>query len=114
MSDHKKFELMFAIPVIGFINSLEFSSDGSEIFAGIGKEHRIGRWWNIKEARNHVIIIPFIMKKNQLANNATIQSSGSTTDANHKLHNPADEKMNPTQDQEGMIVDKESSSHDDD
>ncbi|XP_008055980.1 U3 small nucleolar RNA-interacting protein 2 [Carlito syrichta] len=46
------------IPMMGFINSLKFSSAGDFLVAGVGQEHRLGRWWRIKEARNSVCIIP--------------------------------------------------------
>ncbi|XP_059017034.1 U3 small nucleolar RNA-interacting protein 2 [Mustela lutreola] len=46
------------IPLVGFINSLKFSSLGDFLVAGVGQEHRLGRWWRIKEARNSVCIIP--------------------------------------------------------
>ncbi|EDL77289.1 RNA, U3 small nucleolar interacting protein 2 (predicted), isoform CRA_a [Rattus norvegicus] len=46
------------IPLVGFINSLKFSSGGDFLVAGVGQEHRLGRWWRIKEARNSVCIIP--------------------------------------------------------
>lgn len=46
------------IPLVGFINSLKFSSSGDFLVAGVGQEHRLGRWWRIKEARNSVCIIP--------------------------------------------------------
>uniref|UniRef100_A0A8C6W6U1 U3 small nucleolar RNA-interacting protein 2 n=1 Tax=Nannospalax galili TaxID=1026970 RepID=A0A8C6W6U1_NANGA len=45
------------IPLVGFINSLKFSSSGDFLVAGVGQEHRLGRWWRIKEARNSVCII---------------------------------------------------------
>uniref|UniRef100_A0A8C5KES3 U3 small nucleolar RNA-interacting protein 2 n=1 Tax=Jaculus jaculus TaxID=51337 RepID=A0A8C5KES3_JACJA len=46
------------IPLVGFVNSLKFSSAGDFLVAGVGQEHRLGRWWRIKEARNSVCIIP--------------------------------------------------------
>lgn len=64
INDYKKFELMFCIPIVGFINCLEFSSTGHQLIAGVGQEHKNGRWWKIKEAKNHVVIIPFILSNN--------------------------------------------------
>lgn len=43
---------------LGFVNALKFSSDGSFLAAGVGQEHRLGRWWRLKEAKNTVCIIP--------------------------------------------------------
>lgn len=40
------------------MNALTFSSTGRFIVAGIGQEHRLGRWSRIKEAKNGIRIIP--------------------------------------------------------
>jgi ribosomal RNA-processing protein 9 len=39
------------------VNSLSFSRSGQYLIAGVGQEHRLGRWWRLKEARNGVMII---------------------------------------------------------
>ena len=39
------------------MNSLQFSNDGSLLAAGIGTEHRFGRWWHLKSAKNCVCLI---------------------------------------------------------
>uniref|UniRef100_A0A8D0FZA8 U3 small nucleolar RNA-interacting protein 2 n=1 Tax=Sphenodon punctatus TaxID=8508 RepID=A0A8D0FZA8_SPHPU len=49
---------LFDIPQVGFVNSLKFSNAGDFLVAGIGQEHRLGRWWRIKEAKNSICIIP--------------------------------------------------------
>lgn len=46
------------VPVQGFINSLCFTSDASHLVVGVGQEHRLGRWWTDKQAKNHVLVIP--------------------------------------------------------
>ncbi|GAA6083261.1 U3 small nucleolar RNA-interacting protein 2 isoform X1 [Tachysurus ichikawai] len=51
-------EPLFTIPVNGFVNSLKFSNTGKFLVAGVGQEHRLGRWWRIKEAKNGLYIIP--------------------------------------------------------
>ncbi|KFM79342.1 U3 small nucleolar RNA-interacting protein 2, partial [Stegodyphus mimosarum] len=38
------------IPVAGFVNTLQFTQSGKYLIAGIGQEHRFGRWWRITEA----------------------------------------------------------------
>uniref|UniRef100_A0A672LKT3 U3 small nucleolar RNA-interacting protein 2 n=1 Tax=Sinocyclocheilus grahami TaxID=75366 RepID=A0A672LKT3_SINGR len=50
--------LMANKPTTGFVNSLKFSNSGKFLVAGVGQEHRLGRWWRIKEARNGIYIIP--------------------------------------------------------
>ncbi|NXD72776.1 U3IP2 protein, partial [Eolophus roseicapillus] len=54
----RKLEPLWDIPLVGFINSLKFSAAGDFLVAGIGQEHRLGRWWRIKEAKNSICIIP--------------------------------------------------------
>nr|XP_005987145.2 PREDICTED: U3 small nucleolar RNA-interacting protein 2 [Latimeria chalumnae] len=38
-------EPLFDVTVTGFVNSLKFSSSGEFLVAGVGQEHRSGRWW---------------------------------------------------------------------
>jgi ribosomal RNA-processing protein 9 len=52
------------IPVIGFVNAMAFTSDGNYLIVGVGQEHRLGRWWKIKEAKNGILIIPLTKKQN--------------------------------------------------
>ena len=55
------------IPCPGWINSIQFSS-GTEVnqkflVVGIGKEHKLGRWFeNINEVKNSIVIIPLCSK----------------------------------------------------
>lgn len=56
-------KLMFEIPIDGFVNSLAFTSEGESLIAGIGQEHRLGRWWRLKDAKNVVLVIPFQKKE---------------------------------------------------
>ncbi|KAI4474914.1 hypothetical protein M0802_015381 [Mischocyttarus mexicanus] len=59
----KSLHPLFTIKVIGFINSLLFTPDGNNLIAGVGKEHRLGRWWHISEAKNCIVIIPLEQNK---------------------------------------------------
>ncbi|XP_048742286.2 U3 small nucleolar RNA-interacting protein 2-like isoform X2 [Ostrea edulis] len=54
---------LFSIPMDGFVNSLHFSVDGQSLVAGVGQEHKLGRWWRIKEAKNGIRMIK-LRKKN--------------------------------------------------
>lgn len=58
----RSFKPHFTIPVNGFVNALAFSQDGRFLVAGTGQEHRLGRWWRLKNAKNVLYIIP--LKKN--------------------------------------------------
>ncbi|XP_060580979.1 U3 small nucleolar RNA-interacting protein 2-like isoform X1 [Ruditapes philippinarum] len=57
-ADYKKLEPICAIPIVGFVNSLQFSTDGRYLIAGVGQEHRLGRWWSNKKAKNSIHVIP--------------------------------------------------------
>ncbi|XP_037535279.1 U3 small nucleolar RNA-interacting protein 2 isoform X2 [Nematolebias whitei] len=59
---YRGLELLFSVPVNGFINSLKFSSSGQFLVVGVGQEHRLGRWWRLKEAKNGIYIIPLKRK----------------------------------------------------
>ncbi|CAL1535158.1 unnamed protein product [Lymnaea stagnalis] len=57
-TDYKSLTPLFQIPVKGFINSLKFSNNGEFLVAAVGQEHRLGRWWRLKDAKNGWIVIP--------------------------------------------------------
>ncbi|XP_028401907.1 U3 small nucleolar RNA-interacting protein 2-like [Dendronephthya gigantea] len=54
----KSLSPLFTLPAVGFVNSLAFSSDGSFLVAGMGQEHRLGRWWRLKSAKNCIFVVP--------------------------------------------------------
>lgn len=59
-----KITALIAIPAMeGFVNHLRFLNDGERIIASLGQEHRLGRWWANKNAKNCLKIISFIIKK---------------------------------------------------
>jgi ribosomal RNA-processing protein 9 len=78
------------IPCPGWINSIQFSHgnelNGKFLVVGIGKEHKLGRWFeNIKEAKNSIVIIPLCSKlvAMSLANtNTDTESSAATVSTN--------------------------------
>jgi ribosomal RNA-processing protein 9 len=55
-NDSKKIVNLTNIPCAGFINSLAFSRTGRLLVAGVGQEHRFGRWKTDKKAKNAVKI----------------------------------------------------------
>ncbi|KAG9260650.1 U3 small nucleolar RNA-interacting protein 2 isoform X2 [Astyanax mexicanus] len=72
---YRSLEPLFSIPLTGFVNSLKFSSSGKFLVAGVGQEHRLGRWWRIKEAKNGLYIIPLKRKnKEQMVDNSKTQT----------------------------------------
>ena len=56
------------------MNALQFSEDGSLLVAGVGQEHRLGRWWSLKEARNSVVIVK--LKKQQTTKWLNLERKG--------------------------------------
>lgn len=49
------------VPVVGYVNALSFArASGRFLLAGVGQEHRMGRWTRIPAARNgvHLITLP--------------------------------------------------------
>ena len=46
------------IEVQGFVNDLAFTEDGKYLLAAVGQEHRLGRWWRLKEAKNTILCVP--------------------------------------------------------
>jgi hypothetical protein len=42
----------------GFVNSMVFSNSGRFLIAGIGREHKFGRWESIPTAKNGLRFIP--------------------------------------------------------
>jgi ribosomal RNA-processing protein 9 len=42
----------------GFVNALQFGKNGNFLAAGIGQEHKMGRWSKIEGAKNGICIIP--------------------------------------------------------
>lgn len=61
--NYRGLEPLFTVPVAGFVNTLKFSSSGQFLVAGVGQEHRLGRWWRLKEAKNGIYIIPLKRKE---------------------------------------------------
>lgn len=61
--DCRKMDLLFSLPVFGFVNALQFSASGDFLVVGVGQEHRLGRWWRLKEAYNQIVIIPLLRKQ---------------------------------------------------
>ncbi|XP_012223162.1 U3 small nucleolar RNA-interacting protein 2 [Linepithema humile] len=59
----RSLNLLFEVKLAGFINSLAFTPDGNHLIAGVGTEHKNGRWWRIPEAKNATVIIPLIVSK---------------------------------------------------
>uniref|UniRef100_A0A8D8V4Z4 U3 small nucleolar RNA-interacting protein 2 n=1 Tax=Cacopsylla melanoneura TaxID=428564 RepID=A0A8D8V4Z4_9HEMI len=58
----RTFEFLLNIPLPGVINSLVFTCDQKHLIAGIGTEHKFGRWKTIKGAKNTVAIIDIALK----------------------------------------------------
>ncbi|KAF9584760.1 pre-rRNA processing protein [Lunasporangiospora selenospora] len=78
----KSFALICTIPVIGVVNALQLYqptiSKKTLLIAGVGQEHKAGRWLRIKEGRNcvKVIAIPSISKTTDQSDDEDDEDSG--------------------------------------
>ncbi|XP_034108572.1 U3 small nucleolar RNA-interacting protein 2 [Drosophila nasuta] len=53
----RKLQQMNSISIGGFINGLTFNADGTKLYVAVGQEHRLGRWWRHKDARNNIVVV---------------------------------------------------------
>ncbi|XP_050099083.1 U3 small nucleolar RNA-interacting protein 2 [Anopheles aquasalis] len=51
-------EPLLEVPVDGFVNAIEFTHNGRFLIVAVGQEHRLGRWWTLRNARNRVLVVP--------------------------------------------------------
>jgi ribosomal RNA-processing protein 9 len=77
------------LPCVGWINTLDFSHgadlESKYLVAGIGKEHRLGRWFDIfKDAKNSIVIIPLHHSS------STVNSNGIDTSSDSEIENADD------------------------
>ncbi|XP_063618312.1 U3 small nucleolar RNA-interacting protein 2 [Cydia splendana] len=59
---YRKVSPMFSIEINGFVNSMHFTSDGTQLYAAIGQEHKSGRWFKVGSAKNGVLVVNFNIK----------------------------------------------------
>lgn len=59
---YRKVSPMFSIEINGFVNSMHFTSDGTQLYAAIGQEHKSGRWFKAGSAKNGVLVVNFNIK----------------------------------------------------
>ncbi|CAG0891846.1 unnamed protein product [Darwinula stevensoni] len=55
--------LLFDIPIKGFVNGIQFTKDAKYLVAAVGQEHRLGRWWRISSAKNSLVLFPLCQQK---------------------------------------------------
>ena len=53
----------FTAPCPGWVNCLDFSASGRFLVVGVGKEHRLGRWFVDKNVKNSIVIVPLVKKR---------------------------------------------------
>ncbi|XP_041978702.1 U3 small nucleolar RNA-interacting protein 2 [Aricia agestis] len=59
---YKKFIPMFSIEVVGFVNCMQFTTDGKQLYAAVGQEHKSGRWFKLSSSKNGLLIVNFPIK----------------------------------------------------
>eukprot|EP00300_Choanocystis_sp_HF-7_P010660 c17067_g1_i3.p1 GENE.c17067_g1_i3~~c17067_g1_i3.p1 ORF type:complete len:206 (+),score=32.33 c17067_g1_i3:75-692(+) len=59
-NEGRRMELVNTVPLSGFVNSMAFARSRKFLLAGVGQEHKFGRWERVAGARNgvHLISLP--------------------------------------------------------
>lgn len=66
-----------ALPCPGYVNGLAFGRSGELLVAAVGKEHRLGRWAPVKEARNGVLVVRLPEQERGIGEDDDSDGSGS-------------------------------------
>ncbi|KAJ2946102.1 hypothetical protein O0L34_g5024 [Tuta absoluta] len=53
---------LFSIEVTGFVNCMQFSSDGLQLYSAVGQEHKSGRWFRLANAKNGLLVVNLSIK----------------------------------------------------
>lgn len=62
---YKNIVPLFSIEVSGFVNCMQFTNDGNQIYATIGQEHKSGRWFKENAAKNGLLIVNLSIIRNK-------------------------------------------------
>lgn len=54
---YRKILPLFSIEINGFVNGIHFTTDGRQLYASVGQEHKAGRWFKLKSAKNGLLIV---------------------------------------------------------
>ncbi|XP_021194043.3 U3 small nucleolar RNA-interacting protein 2 [Helicoverpa armigera] len=60
---YRKVLPMFSVNVCGFVNSMQFTSDGKQLYVAVGQEHKAGRWFKLGGAKNGLLVVNFNIKE---------------------------------------------------
>lgn len=59
---YRKVLPMFSVNASGFVNCMQFTSDGNQLYVAVGQEHKAGRWFKLGAAKNGLLIVNFSIK----------------------------------------------------
>ncbi|XP_026751621.1 U3 small nucleolar RNA-interacting protein 2 [Galleria mellonella] len=59
---YRKVLPLFNIEVNGFVNSMQFTGDGKQLYAALGQEHKGGRWFRLATGKNGLLVVNFNFK----------------------------------------------------
>ncbi|CAG0897819.1 unnamed protein product [Cyprideis torosa] len=62
-ASRSRLEPLLEHPLVGFVNCLRFLPHGGGLLCAVGQEHRLGRWWRDKKAKNSVCVLRFKLKE---------------------------------------------------
>lgn len=54
--------LLFSVQINGFVNGIQFTGDGKQLYAVVGQEHKAGRWFKLKNAKNGLYVVNLNIK----------------------------------------------------
>jgi len=65
--NYRSMDCIREIPVVGTVNSIQITLDSTAIVLAVGQEHKLGRWWSDKAARNRVMVYPLSIAEEEPA-----------------------------------------------
>ena len=60
---YRALECIKEVSAVGTVNSIVVAPDNSCFALAVGQEHRMGRWWSDKAARNRVLLYPILIEE---------------------------------------------------
>ena len=56
-NEYRSMECLKEVAVVGTVNSISISPEQTQVMFAVGQEHRLGRWWSNKKAKNVLICV---------------------------------------------------------
>ncbi|KAJ0177035.1 hypothetical protein K1T71_007044 [Dendrolimus kikuchii] len=59
---YRKVLPLFNLEISGFVNGIQFTGDGRQLYAAVGQEHKSGRWFKLGSVKNGLFIVNLNIK----------------------------------------------------